>query len=126
MRETKDIAGIGKDQDKVYRITEMPAYKAEKWALRALWAIAAAGVDLPSDITTAPMSNLIEIGLKALAKIPFSVAEPLLDELITCVEVMTTSGPRRLISADDFQDPRTILLIRKEVLSLHISFFMEG
>ena len=33
MRKTKDVLGLGRDSDRVYRITEMSALKAEKWAL---------------------------------------------------------------------------------------------
>lgn len=124
MRETKDVTGVGKDSDKIYRITEMPAVKAEKWALKALWAIAAAGLEIPDDANNAPLSKLAEFGLKALAKVPFNVAEPLLDEMLTCVEVLTDAGVRKLI-ADDFQDVKTILKLRKEVLSLHINFFTQ-
>lgn len=125
MRETKDFAGVGKDSDKVYRITEMPAYKAEKWALRTLWAIASAGVDLPDDIGHAPLSRLAEIGLKALAKVPFEIAEPLLDELLSCVEIVTNAGTRRLIIADDFLSVKTLLMLRKEVLAMHVNFFIQ-
>jgi hypothetical protein len=124
MREIKDVAGVGRDADKVYRITEMPAVKAEKWALKALWAVASAGVDIPEDVSNAPLAKLAEFGLKALAKVPFHIAEPLLDEMLTCVEVLTDAGVRKLI-ADDFQDVKTILKLRKEVLSLHVDFFTQ-
>ena len=50
MRKTKDVLGLGRDSDRVYRITEMSALKAEKWALRALWGIAGAGVEIPDNI----------------------------------------------------------------------------
>ena len=124
MREIKDVAGVGRDADKVYRITEMPAVKAEKWALKALWAVASAGVDIPEDVTNAPLAKLAEFGLKALAKVPFHIVEPLLDEMLTCVEVLTDAGVRKLI-ADDFQDVKTILKLRKEVLSFHVDFFTQ-
>ena len=124
MRETKDVTGVGKDSEKVYRITEMPAVKAEKWALKALWAIAAAGLEIPEDVGNAPLSKLAELGLRSLAKVPFNVAEPLLDEMLTCVEVLSDAGTRKLI-ADDFQDVKTILKLRKEVLAMHIDFFTQ-
>ena len=53
-----------------------------------------------------------------------NVAEPLLDEMLTCVEVLSDAGTRKLI-ADDFQDVKTILKLRKEVLAMHIDFFTQ-
>lgn len=126
MRKTKDVLGLGRDSDRVYRITEMSALKAEKWALRALWGIAGAGVEIPDNISKTPFARLIEIGLTAIANIPFQLAEPLLDEMLTCVSVVMPGGKARARIADDFEEPMTILNLRKEVLDLHLSFFTES
>ena len=126
MRKTKDVLGLGRDSDRVYRITEMSALKAEKWALRALWGIAGAGVEIPDNISKTPFARLIEIGLTAISNIPFQLAEPLLDEMLTCVSVVMPDGKARARIADDFEEPMTILNLRKEVLDLHLSFFTES
>lgn len=125
MLKTTEVVGVGRDSVRVYRITEMPAYKAEKWAIRALWAIAGAGVDLPDSIDNAPFAELVKLGLKALFKVPYSQIEPLLDEMLGCVTVLTDAGARQLLLKDDFEDPRTLIKIRKEVFSLHTDFFMQ-
>ena len=104
----------------------MSALKAEKWALRALWGIAGAGVEIPDNISKTPFARLIEIGLTAISNIPFQLAEPLLDEMLTCVSVVMPDGKARARIADDFEEPMTILNLRKEVLDLHLSFFTES
>lgn len=126
MRKTVDILGVGRDDNKVYRITEFGAFKAEKMAMRALWAIAGAGVEIPEDMSTAPLAKLIEIGLVSLSKIPFHIAEPLLAEMLEGVNVVLPDSTIRKLLPDDIEEYRTILKLRKEVIALHLDFFIES
>lgn len=125
MLKTKDIAGVGRDSARVYRITEMPAFRAEKWAIRALWLIAGTGSDLPESLDNVPFAEFVRRGFTALFKVDFKDAEPLLDELLLCAEIVTKAGVRKLILNDDFEDPRTLLLLRKEIFALHTDFFTD-
>ena len=125
MRKTVDITGVGRDQSKVFRITEMSAFKAEKWAMRALWAIAGSGVEIPDNIMSAPLAKLFEIGFAALAKVPFDLVNPLMSEIMECISVVTPDGTNRKLLSDDIEEYMTILHLRKEVLKLHISFFTQ-
>ncbi len=125
MLKTKDIAGVGRDSARVYRITEMPAFRAEKWAIRALWLIAGTGSDLPESLDNVPFAEFVRRGFTALFKVDFKDAEPLLDELLLCAEMVTKAGVRKLILNDDFEDPRTLLLLRKEIFALHTDFFTD-
>lgn len=124
-RKIIDVAGVGRDEARVYRITEMSAFKVEKWAIRALWVIASKGVDLPEVFDNAPFAEFVKVGLSALFKVDYSDAEPLLDEMMTCVSLVTQAGVRPLIMADDFEDLRTIIKLRKEVFALHTDFFTQ-
>ena len=124
-RKTIDVAGVGRDEARVYRITEMSAFKAEKWAIRALWVIASKSVDLPEVFDNAPFAEFVKVGLSALFKVDYSDAEPLLDEMMTCVSLVTQAGVRPLIMADDFEDLRTIIKLRKEIFALHTDFFTQ-
>jgi len=126
MRKTVDILGVGRDENKVYRITEFGAFKAERIAMRGLWAIAASGVEIPEDMSTAPLAKLVEIGIMSLAKIPFNVAEPLLIEMLEAVTLVMPDSQIRKILPDDIEEYRTILKLRKEIISLHIDFFFEN
>jgi hypothetical protein len=120
-------AGSGRDAGKVFRITEMPAFRAEKWAIKALQALMSTGVELPDDINDAPAANLVRTGLKALAAAPFDVVEPLLDEMLTCIKLIpdpARANVERAVMWDiDVEEAQTIIMLRKEVLDIHLGFF---
>lgn len=120
------IEADGRDQGKRFIISEMPASRAEKWAMRLAFAVMGAGVDVPDGFGKNGMADIASFGMKALGKIPFDVAEPLLDELMACVQIApnpqdpTVSRP--LIESDVEEIP-TRLKLRMETLKLHIDFF---
>lgn len=126
MRKTVEITGVGRDENKVYRITEFSAFKAEKMAMKVLWAIASSGVEVSGDITNAPLAKLLEIGIQALAKVPYPMIEPILIEMMEGVSFITPDNSNRKLLPDDIEEFRTILKIRKEVVALHIDFFIEN
>ena len=66
----------GRDKGKTFKITEMPALKAEKWATRAFLALAASGLDLPTDVN-AGMAGIAALGLDVFRNLDFEKAEPL-------------------------------------------------
>jgi hypothetical protein len=53
------------------------------------------------------------------------VAEPLLDELLTCVEFMPDPARPEVVRSlidDDIEEVATIFKLQKEVLALHVDF----
>lgn len=123
---TLKIDAAGRDNGKVFVLTEMPARAAHSWATRALFAVMNAGVEIPDDLTAGGMAGIAAIGLQALGRVPSAVAEPLLNELLTCVDAMPNPGnpaiTRRLID-DDVEEVATLFRLQKEVLALHVDFF---
>lgn len=129
-RKVKDvvISANGRDKNKMFRITEMPALKAERWALRALQALAASGVELPEGFSSMPLAQMANIGIRALANVPFDIAEPLLEEMMQCVEFVPNHKKPDFtlkldIQEDTIEEISTSLLLRKETLMLHVGFF---
>lgn len=128
-RKVKDfvVESEGRDIGKVFRITEMPALRAEKWAIRALQALAREGVELPENYNDVPMARFAEWGLNALARAPWELVEPLMDEMMTCVELVPDPGQpkvtRAIMPDIDIEEPLTFAILRREVLSLHVGFF---
>lgn len=119
------IAAEGRDKGKQFLLTEMPATRAEKWALRVFLALARSGVDVPDNITSMGMAGIATIGLKALVGVSFELAEPLLDEMMTCVQsVPDPVHPERIrpLVETDTEEIGTILKLRQEVLALHVDF----
>jgi hypothetical protein len=127
---TKD----NRDKGKRFLITEMPALKAERWALRALLALAHAGVEMPDEAKGAGMAALAHAGLKALHSLDFEEARPLLDEMWSCVQVMPDPKNPNIIrplvmqelEGDDIEEIATIWEIRERVFRLHADFFPQG
>ena len=115
----------GRDAGKVFVLTEMPASKAESWAMRALLALMAGGVEVPEGFERMGMAGMAEIGLKAIAGLKWEVAEPLLAEMWECVQIMPDPGKphvvRRLIE-EDIEEVATRVKLRMEVWKLHTGF----
>ena len=130
-RKTQDyvITRDGRDKGKTFVLNEMPAVKGDKWAKRLLMGMVRAGVDLPEDIYETGMAGVAAAGFKALLTIPWEIAEPLLDELMTCVTIKpdprNPSVERGLIP-DDIEEVVTHMTLQSGVFELHTGFSVAG
>lgn len=116
----------GRDLGKRFVITEMPALRAEKWAFRTLAALAKSGVEIPEDVQAMGMAAIAAIGFQALAGIDFRDAEPLLDEMLSCLQIKPDPKHPQVIRPlveDDMEEIVTILRLRREVFGIHTDFF---
>lgn len=135
-RKTEDFIVMteGRDKGKRFRITEMPALKAEKWAYRALLALASSGVEIPDNMREAGLAGLAVAGFQALQRITFDQAEPLLDEMLSCVEFYPDNNNLgsirpllvRETEGDDIEELATLMDIRRRIFALHTDFFLNG
>ena len=119
------IDAEGRDFGKVFKLTEMSAVRAEKWAARAFLAMARSGIDIPDNIAEAGLAGIAAIGFRALGGMRFDDAEPLLDEMFATVELIPDpSRPNvaRPLIESDIEEVATRLRLRKEVFSLHVDF----
>lgn len=126
------IEAEGRDKGKMFTITEMPPSQAEKWAFRALLALAKSGVEVPDDIASAGLAGVAALGIKAFSGLRFEDAEPLLDEMFAMISFIPDAsrpaikrgygGVGPLID-DDIEEVMTRLTLRKELFSLHTGFF---
>lgn len=126
---TVTITAEGRDKGAQFLVTEMDADRAESWAMRALLALTNAGADLPFDlgeVKAASMAKLAAAGIEALTKLQFDTVKPLLDEMMSCVQFIPSSGPpaQPLLKgpACQIQEVSTRLQLRLEVLKLHVDF----
>lgn len=126
-RNTADvtITAEGRDNGKVFRITELSASAAEDWAIRALMAIARGGVEIPDGIPQS-IAGIAILGFKALAGMDPTIAKPLLDEMMACVQIVTASGVARKPMEEDIEEVATRLQLRKEVFEVHTGFFARA
>ena len=130
MRKSSTITVTdGRDAGKVFKLTEMSADAAERWAMRAFFALMNAGVDIPDDIASLGLAGVAQIGLKALTKVPFEAAEPLLQDMMDCVQIVPDpSKPNvvRTIIDGDIEEVSTRLQLRRAVFDLHVDFLKPG
>jgi hypothetical protein len=95
--------------------------------MRVLLALMSSNIQLPEDFEQLGMAGLAELGLKAVAGLRWEVAEPLLSEMMACVQrIPDPAKPHihRVIieSADDIEEISTRLKLRVEVWKLHMGF----
>lgn len=124
------VTDKGRDFGKVFVLTEMLASKAERWATRAIFAIMNNNIELPAlpaDFEkNASMAILMEMGIKALGSLKFEDAEPLLKEMLDCVQTMPDPSKPHILRAlfeEDTEEVMTRIKLRKAVWSLHSDFF---
>lgn len=124
-KEATFIGESGRDKGKQFHITEMSASRAESWAIRVLLAIGNAGIDVPDGLAAQGMAGLMAVGYMNLLKIPFEVAEPLLEEMMSCVQIIPSASVRRPLIEDDIEEVTTRLQLRKAIWNLHMDFFLS-
>jgi hypothetical protein len=129
------IEAEGRDHGKVFKLREMPASQAEKWAAKAFLALARSGVDVPADIASAGLAGIAALGIRAFAGLSFADAEPLLDEMWTCISFIPDPSRPQIVRGaggigplvdDDIEEVATRLKLRAELLKLHTDFFTAG
>lgn len=124
--ETITITREGRDKNKVFKITEMAADQQERWAIRAFFAMANNGVELPEGVEELGMGGLVSMGLSSLGKIKYEDAEPLLKEMQDCVEFVPDPekpGVTHKMLSEVIEEVSTYFTLRKAVLGLHTGFF---
>lgn len=127
MRKTKSVTVTfeGRDKGKTFLITEMSASQAERFALRAFLALAHSGVQIPEEVTGAGLAGLAYIGLSALFRVNFHEIEPLMTELMDCVQIKP--DPKRPdivrgIIEDDIDEAVTRAWLKSEAFELLTGF----
>jgi hypothetical protein len=119
------VTDEGRDKGKVFSITEMSASRAEAWATRVLLALMGSNADLPENFDELGMAGLAELGLKSIGGLKWEVAEPLLAEMMECVQIIPNPAKPNVIRPlieDDIEEVLTRFKLRIEVWKLHMDF----
>lgn len=128
------VTSEGRDKGKAFLITEMLSSKGEKWAYRALLALINSNVEIPKGFESTGMAGLAQVGMQGLAGLPWHIAEPLLKELMGCVQIIP-DFPKYQMARDledgdgepgsgdlDIEEVQTRAQLRWEILKLHLDF----
>lgn len=133
MRKTSIVTFSDQNRDagKTFLITEMAARVAEKWALRFLLALQRGGIEVPDELSHLGFVGIASaIGSKMIGGLAPDEVEPLLDELMKCVQVMPNPSNPMLtrplvdsgIEGDDIEEVATRVKLKLEVVALHVGF----
>lgn len=129
---TVTITTDGRDKGKVFLLTEMAASRAEKWAERALLLALQAGADVQN--VRAGMRGVAIMGVQALLMLKFDDLDPLLDDLMKCVQFQPDPNNPAVVrpivdngtAGEDIEEVETRINLKMEVLSLHLGFSLAG
>lgn len=122
---TLTITAEGRDQGKMFYLTEMSAWQAERWALKAFIALAKSGIDIPDDISSTGLAGIAQLGLKIFSGVSFDDAEPLLEEMLQCIKIIPDPDKPNFMRSDiesDIEEVSTLIKLRAEVFNLHVGF----
>lgn len=120
-----------RDKGKCFLVTEMAARVAEKWALRFMLALQRGGIEVPDELSHLGFVGIASaIGSKMIGGLAPDEVEPLLDELMKCVQFMPNPGNPTLtrplvdagIEGDDIEEVATRVKLKLEVVALHVGF----
>lgn len=127
--KTKEITIEGdpktnRDAGKRFLLTEMPALKAERWARHAAAAVNRADLNIRDELRELGMLGFYLLGFQALAGADPAQMDPLMDEMLGQVQIITSKDVIRSLNPDgsDIEEIKTILALRKELLELHMGF----
>ena len=128
---TITIEEKNRDHGKKFKITEMSAVALDKWASKALLALANSSADLPLDdaIGIQGWAKLVDKSFlfKIFSQLKYELARPLYDELLSCcayIDGVTATGRELSISNADeiIEELSTLFKLRWEVLKLSFDF----
>jgi len=132
MRREKDfkVEAVGRDQGKLFHLTEMSAFAAEKFAAKVILALMKSGVKIPENVKDAGLAGLATIAMSAFGGIHPDVLMPLLDEMMECVKIVPDPrnpiGSIRALVPEDIDEVATLLKLRQELLELHLGFSLAA
>jgi hypothetical protein len=121
----------GRDAGKLFRITEMAAGPAEKWALRFALALKGTTASIPESLAPYGMVAIAIRGINSFlaSDVDFAKLEPLLDEMFECVQIIRDKAhpetASAIVSDDDIEEVKTRGWLRSEVLRIHTNFSFD-
>lgn len=130
-RNTKHftVTEDGRDKGKTFLLTEMAAFPAAAWAIRAGLALAKAGFVISDDVVRRGWESLAVAGFNSLAGMQYAELQPLLDEMIGCVQIVRDpkkSEFAQTLMENDIEEVVTVFRLYREVWDIHASFLLAA
>ena len=134
-RKEKTITIKDRDKELTFKITEMPAMKAEKWKIRAIMLLLSSDIEMPKGASIEEgisefMAGGAEKLFKALSKVDVDKAITLFDEMLYDCAQLEVNRVTAALSEDvinsNIEDSSTLTKLRFECLKLHFDFLGVG
>ena len=134
-RKEKTVTIKDRDKELIFKITEMPAMKAERWKIRAIMLLLSSDIDMPQGASIEEgisefMAGGAEKLFKALSKVDVDKAINLFDEMLySCIQLSTQGVDTQINEAiidSNVEDSSTLTKLRFECLKLHFDFLGVG
>lgn len=110
------------DHGKIFRITKWDVEKGEWWATRVLQSIVGKDIDMLEMLFGGASSELARRGLGALMQVEPERLKPLLEEMVSDIEVVLPDGKTRKRLKGDVEAIRTMLELRLAVWKINMGF----
>ena len=129
-RRTKEITieAAGRDKGKRFFLTEMSAWDLHQWMAKATLAVTASGNIVPAEILNGGIVGLLAFAIQALTSASFEKAEPLMEQMLRCAQIMpdpVRPQVKRPWVKEDFEEVITFAILQKEVMQLHVNFSIQ-
>jgi hypothetical protein len=112
-----------RDAGKTFIVTEVSATQAEEWGLRAIMALGTSGVVVPQELADMGLIGAAIVGYQAFMGAKPSEVLPLWREMLPAtVQYQPSPGIKLPYDPSLFEEPSTLLELRKNVLELHTGF----
>lgn len=114
----------GEDMGKVFIITRMSAFAADKWACHVVRSLVRAGAKVPDSALEGGMISLTGSAVQIFGEMSDDDCDKAFEGLMACCQIKRSPNamPSKIIDAD-IQDARTIFNLRVEAFKLHVDFF---
>lgn len=122
------VSEEGRDKGKAFVLNELPADQAERWFIRAMFAISKSDADVTPEMIAGGAATFAAWGIPALLQADYRDVEPLLDEMWQCVAYQHAPNiPLQTITEgvnSQIEEVATRFALRVAVLQLHLGFFI--
>lgn len=113
----------GEDTGKIFVITRMSAFKADKWARHLVKALIRSGAQIPDSVMEAGVMGMAGMAMSIFGYLDDEACDKAFQSLLDCVQIKRRpelpAGP--MIEAD-ILDPDTLSNLRTEAFKLHVGF----
>lgn len=120
------VTAENRDKGKLFELTEMDAWRADQWGLKATLMMAKAGVEIPAELMKIGIIGLVLVGPNRLANCDWKDLKPLLDEIMeACVLYYPTPSVKNISRyplPNEIEEVSTFYELRRAILDLHGGF----